>query len=239
MEIIVENVDWGDASIDNINKLLENVASQLSQYFIKLPINRIRVRYDPNGPQTLYRNNQNEDFIVILSVHNLYWDQFAYQFSHEFCHILSEFERFKGLSNKWFQEVICEVASLFTLKQMAREWRCSAPYPNWQDYAAVLEEYANNRIDKHKLRQDKKFNDWFSEKEFILRNDSINRKLNTIIAVNLLPLFQENPGEWESIRYFPDIEENFPIFIKNWIMNVPESHKAFITKIAKNFEISI
>ena len=51
----------------------------------------------------------------------------------------------------WFEETICEVASLFALEKMAMEWNQSAPHPNWKPYAVEFKKYAEQRISKHRL----------------------------------------------------------------------------------------
>ena len=70
--------------------------------------------------------------------------QFAYQFSHEFCHIMSDYERLRENPNGWFHEAICELASVFTLRCMAERWSSCAPYPNWVEYSDSLLSYAED-----------------------------------------------------------------------------------------------
>ena len=69
-------------------------------------------------------------------------NQYAYQFAHEFCHVLSGYEGLEGNPNNWFHETICELASVFTLRRMAERWPTHPPYPNWAGYSKHLLEYA-------------------------------------------------------------------------------------------------
>ncbi len=64
MHIEVEQDDWGDAYLDNIRRLLEDVAGQLTRHFVPPPGGRIRVRRRPNGaaPFTPYRQSPNDDY---------------------------------------------------------------------------------------------------------------------------------------------------------------------------------
>ena len=55
----------------------------------------------------------------------------AYQFAHEFCHILCNFDDdWKG--NNWFEETMCETSSLFVLRRLSKEWEERPPYPAWK-----------------------------------------------------------------------------------------------------------
>ena len=47
-------------------------------------------------------------------------------------------------SNLWFEETICEVASLFALEKLALEWNQSAPYANWKPYAVEFKNTLTN-----------------------------------------------------------------------------------------------
>ena len=37
---------------------------------------------------TLIRDSTHDPYIIKLSVRDTLWDQYAYQFAHEFCHVL-------------------------------------------------------------------------------------------------------------------------------------------------------
>jgi hypothetical protein len=49
-----------------------------------------------------------------------------YQFAHEFAHILSNYERHAdskvARQHEWFEEALCEVASLYALKRVGMQW---------------------------------------------------------------------------------------------------------------------
>jgi len=80
---------------------------------------RARKCHPYDSPRAVYRNSPDEDFIIRLPVQNTLWARFTYQFAHEFCHVLSDYDRLRQSGNQWFHETICEVASLFALKEMA------------------------------------------------------------------------------------------------------------------------
>ena len=74
-----------------------------------------------------YRENREGPFVVQLTARDRKWSKFAYQFSHEFCHLLSGHDRLRDNPNQWFHESLCELASVFTLRQMAKQWLISPP----------------------------------------------------------------------------------------------------------------
>ncbi len=94
-------------------------------------------------PRVLYRCSQCEPYVIQLDTRGTYWSQYAYQFSHEFCHILSGYEHLKENPNQWFHETVCELASVFSLRRMAERWPIHPPYPKWADYSDSLMCYIN------------------------------------------------------------------------------------------------
>ena len=102
------------------------------------------------GP--FYRGPPDDPFVIQLTARDLEWSQFAYQFSHEFCHVLSNYENLKANPNNWFHEAICELASVFTLRRMAERWQTNPPYPNWADYVAALRDYSEKRLSRQRVQ---------------------------------------------------------------------------------------
>ena len=134
------------------------------------------------------------------------WSQFAYQFSHEFCHVLSNYENLKANPNNWFHEAICELASVFTLRRMAERWRTHPPYPNWADYvAAKLRDYSEKTLSRQEVQlpEGVTLQSWLSSQEESLRKGEYQREKNDLVAYALLPIFENTPEGWNAIRNFP------------------------------------
>lgn len=129
MRIEVLECDWGDAHRDDIRKLLEDVASHIVRELRDPFEATIRVMNLPgvNCPRTFFRSTDALVFEVNLTARDRRWSQFAYQFGHEFCHILSGHDRLRSNPNNWFHESLCELASLFVLRRMAERWPFDAP----------------------------------------------------------------------------------------------------------------
>jgi len=125
-----------------------------------------------------------DDYILALTTRDSFWSQYAYQFAHEFCHILSDYERLRSTPNQWFHESLCELASLFTLKQMAVTWQKHPPYPNWREFATSLNAYAEDLVARNfcRLPAGANLGDWLHVNEPCLRVNPLQRTLNGLVA---------------------------------------------------------
>ena len=59
--------------------------------------------------------------IILLNTTIDFWNQAAYQFSHELCHMLIPKNVIDEL--RWLEESICETASYFFLKRISPVWK--------------------------------------------------------------------------------------------------------------------
>lgn len=243
MNICVEAGDWGDAQLNDIQKLLEDVSDQFLRHFRNIPNSTIRVQCCPNrwAPCILYRNSLNDDFVILLTSQNRSWAKYTYQFAHELCHFASDFERLQLLANQWFHESLCELASIFTLKQMAITWQSNPPYSNWASYSSELASYADEFVNRneHQLPTGVSLADWYRTNESTLRGDRYQRTLNGIVAVQLLPFLQSSPVYWQSIQYMPNTDEQFSDFISAWYATCPDDQRAFPIFVAQQFQIEL
>ena len=133
---------WG--AIENVHAVLQSTAEQLWQYFPGRRLDPILVE-PKGGPIAIYQRGPHGEYQVRLGTGDLFWAQHAYQFAHEFCHILCNYND-TAHRNKWFEESLCETASLFALRKMSKAWAVHPPYPNWKDYAKAFSAYASERI---------------------------------------------------------------------------------------------
>ncbi len=93
--------------------------------------------------------------------------QFTYQFAHEFCHVVSGYERLKDNPNSWFHEAICELASIFTLRRMLSDWKLFPRYVDWYRSEECLGKYVEGYTSRseRKLPEGKTLQQWISENE--------------------------------------------------------------------------
>ncbi len=189
---------WG-GDLADVQKVLDSAAGTLWRYFPDRQLPPILVE-PKGGPIVLHRRGQAGELLVRLDTGDRLWAQHAYQFSHELCHILCNFSD-GPTANLWFEESLCEMASLFALRQMADTWQTAPPYPNWKSYSASLSGYSDERLIGGKLPPGITLAAWYRDQAERLAAEPTNRERNQIAAVALLPLFEAQPAHWQSIAW--------------------------------------
>ena len=239
--------EFGSAPVENIAALLKSVAQELWQHCPN-------TRFLGQG-FTIYRNkdypithfkHENDRIKIGLNTENLFWSQYAYQFAHEFCHALIDHTHenqrkwhLTGHANQWLDETLCETASLFALRAMSTTWKTNPPYPNWKSYAPKLAEYIQNRADEpqHKKPADVSFSEWFRQELPSLREKPTQRAKNTIIAFQLLELFEAEPAGWESVTTLKladrDLQKPLQNHLEEWKSNTREELRPFVVKVSR------
>jgi hypothetical protein len=209
------------------------------------------VFHSAESPITVYDHRADGRIAIGLTTLGTYWAQFAFQFSHEFCHALAGHSNdwrklwIKGRkANHWLEESLCETASLFALRAMAASWKTAPPYPNWKSYANALENYAAERLAKSAaiVPAGMEFRDWLRENEASMREKSTLREKNGVIATHLLPVFEAEPAGWEAVTFSNltrrDPEKTLAAHFADWSAIAALPQRAFIAKLAAVFGIT-
>lgn len=242
MQLHVLPDNWGNADLNDIQKLLKDTASHLNR-LLRSPFRGIiHVGRSPEKhPRALYRVSSDDPFVIWLSAHDRLWCKFAYQFSHEFCHVLSGYESLRNNPNNWFHESICELASVFALRRMAERWPSNPPYPNWADYAQALQQYSQDLLScpEAQLPNSITLQDWLFSHEETLRKDRYQREKNALVAYELLPIFESDPTGWNAVRSFPDSSGSLKEYFVEWYSLVDTSDKEFVARLSNAFGYSI
>lgn len=236
MRLTVLPEDWGDALPKDIEVLLKDAASHLNAP-MRLPFSGdIIVKPAPpdNPPRVIYRPSKTGAFTIQLTARNSKWCQFAYQFSHEFCHVLSDYDRLGENPNNWFHETICEVASQFTLKRMSERWPTKPPYLNWADYSVELARYAEDLISAPhcQLPDGITLGEWVAAHEDMLRADPYQRPLNEVVAHGLLPFFESEHSGWNAIRCLPSSNGRLSDYLSDWAESVDVIDRPFVNELS-------
>ena len=144
--VTVINGNWGLTSLSAIRAVLLSAYGVLVRSFEAAPEAAVHVsRWNRDDPFTVY---EKRPYQVFLSATDTYWSQYVYQFSHELCHILTHFDSYKKHKHKWFEESLCELASLHVLRSLAEDWKVDPPSEvfeasafarNHQSYAEKVE----------------------------------------------------------------------------------------------------
>ena len=243
MQLHVQQADWGGARLNDIERLLNNTASHLDR-LLRTPFQgTICVKPSPPGepPRTFYRESPDDPFVIQLTARDHRWSQFAYQFSHEFCHVLSNYENLKANPNNWFHEAICELASVFTLRRMAERWQTNPPYPNWADYVAALRDYSEKRLSRQEVQlpEGVTLQTWLSSQEESLRKDEYQREKNDLVAYALLPIFENSLEGWNAIRNFPTSSGHLADYLLDWHSSADPEDKDFVARVSNTFDFTI
>ena len=202
-------------------------------------------------PQTLLKRGPQGEYQVILTASDRRWAQFAFQFSHELCHILSNYDihsqsvigthtgAHQATPTQWFEETLCEMASLYCLRQMATEWTSSAPYPDLTDYASALQEYAHGRLtdSRRQLPPTLDLRDWFKCNQPALAKDPYLRDMNGLVANQLLPLVENNHEYWGALNYLnirePNPSHTMEQVLRIWHVDCPPDLAGFVDEVSE------
>lgn len=234
MQLIVRQTGWGEGFHADIYMLLSDVFKHLTRHLQVVSHGEIYVEPGCDDyPEVRYRNSTSDPYLVLLSARDRNWCQYSYQFAHELCHILSNYEQLRLPQSNWFHESLCELASIYVLRQMARTWRESPPYPHWADYSESLNSYTAEIFTRptNTLPAGQSFQEWLSLNEGGLRENPYKRTLNCLVAVRLLPLFEQNPEIWRTIPYLPNSAADLHIYLDDWTLACPVSDRIFVQNI--------
>ncbi len=261
IQLVFRQRGWGDdVEFGNIMDLIRNTASHTNQYLrnpFQETINVHPAPIEDYVPRILYRDSPNDPYIIRLTARNCYWAQYAYEFAHEFCHALTNYESLDKHPNNWFHETICELASVFTIRSMAQEWRLDPPFPQWKNFASDLDKYyedLRNR-DETKLPNGLSLNTWLLHNEKELREykygryhandvDALSREKkqrykNALVAYQLLPIFEDILSGWNAIREYPISIGYLKDYLMDWYSLVDSNDKPFVARISNEFGYSI
>jgi len=243
LKISVMPGEWGSAPTDDIAAVCRSCAAELTRYFPDRDWDPVTVHNDPKqGPMVIYGRGHEGERRVLLNTKDTYWAQYSYQFAHELCHVLCNY-RDGSRVNLWFEESLCETASLFVLKRMAETWKTKPPYGNWKSYADKLGDYAQKRIGETGKLTDLTLAQWYQREEPALRKNGTDRARNNIVAMYLLELFEKNPDHWKAVAYLnqadPKREPSLAEYLADWRSRVPEAQKSFVSDVAVLFGVKL
>lgn len=233
---------WGEASATDIRAVISSAMQQLWRYFPGRKLEKIVVLRGREGPIVHYKRNDLKEIVVQLDTGGLYWCQYAYQLAHEFCHILCGFDDdWKG--NLWFEECLCETASLFVLRRMAGVWAVEPPFEAWRSYAPRFREYAADVMDKRTVVGESRLAEYYQRNQAKLAANPVDRELNGAISLLLLKVLEARPEAWEAVSWLNSAPskpgETFDDYLAKWKKAAPERWHAFIAGLAKRFGVAL
>lgn len=229
--------EWDDAVPENVVAVLESAGRELLRHVPDAGRPTIVVAAR-GGPIALFDRTPEGHFQVRLNTGGNHWAQYGFQFGHEICHVLCRAER-GPRPHLWFEEALCETASLFVLRRMADAWEHDPPYPNWRDYAPHLRAYADKRLAESARPESLPLAAWYARHRDELAERPTDRANGLAIAAALLPLFEDDPGRWAVIRWLNAGEGGQPARFRDhlaaWRERVPEEQAAAVEALAAAF----
>lgn len=247
-ELRIADQGWGNTETAELSAVLESVALAFGRHFPNRTLEPVVVTPGEGGPVVLYERTPDGAYVVRLSARDGRWFQFVYQFAHELCHIYSNFDNKLDDEgnvadfNQWFEESVCEAASLYTLRALARSWANAPPGSLFERHAADLRAYAEYFMqERHRqLPATKTLALWYRVNQHHLAGNPYHRQRNELVAGVLLPQFEANPGSWEAIAYLnPDAERAnlvFERYLEAWREACPEELKGVVEQIIATFD---
>ncbi len=230
----------------SVAPLLQSVAREFLPLFKNelgrdgaLPVIEVEQK---GGPITLFKRGPKGEIRVKLDSAGTLWSQYSFQFAHELGHILCRYDD-DTHRNKWFEESICEMASLFALRRMTETWKTQPPFSNWKDYGPSLHKYAEDRIQKARLPAGVTLAAWYAERAEAFSKNATERDNNLVIANALLPYFEEQPERWAAV-WFLNVETCTPAFtfadyLPAWRKNTPKDQQGIVDEVAKRLGVAL
>jgi hypothetical protein len=230
----------------DIKAVCDSAGRELWKHFPDYKVERFVVQYGKDGPIVYFKRNAKKEIVMRLNTGNLLWSQFAYQFAHEFCHILCGFDQ-DNSRHEWFEETLCEMASLYCMRAMAKSWKNDPPYKHWAGYRDSLRDYVDDVTARRAglvLELNSLGMKGFHEKHKKRLNETkTDRDLNGVMAWGMLPLFEEKPERWEAVRWLnatPGAKnDTFEDYLQKWHAAAPKRHKETIKTIAGMYGFSL
>lgn len=239
-DVQLDDSNWGSANMDVIPIIISSIIQEFCQVLgssWRCPHTLVISHWDKEYPMCC-RSTDNKTHIFLTSKDN-YWCQYTYQFAHEFCHFIIDGPLDGKLETSfWFEESICEMASMFFLRKVADSWK--NPILNFpralQTFAPSNITYLMNLTHKYP-NIDVPLRQWILQKMDVLNEDRYNRKEYNMIAKVLLPLFKDKPQMWKIVPFLKRIPleqyVNFNHFIKEHVKgNMPNNLKQFYDEFA-------
>ena len=235
---------WNAQMRQDMLAVLDLAAGMLLPYFDDPCALQIRVRRTHRNPEISYALDPDGAFSMALNTGEDYWAQMAYQLSHEFCHVLCNYRNQQWDEDKWFEEALCETASLFVLRSLLSVWPETSFGARHPHYRSRLEQYVWDTLGQphRQLRDNESLGEWYEAHREHLRACRYERPLTQLIANQLLPLFEKSPSRWRALRYLnlgvATPQTQFPERLRLWSEQACRQFRAFVAELVILFGVA-
>lgn len=181
----------------------------LAKTYLDIPETRELSIVNPTvtGP-VYFRDGISPTIFLKVEINKLNAPQLVFQLAHELCHF-SLFDGIQSVNLKWFEETLCDTATLFFLGKYAE----LKPYPERH----IVENYLSNCLLSDKYEE--------FPIEQISTMERYDRKKQRYLAIQLLSLFKMFPEFWTQIHHYSEVEAS----------TLEELEKGFESIVGKTF----
>jgi hypothetical protein len=243
LSIRVANEGWGGADLHMIHSVLHAVAEELVSKFPGRSLAPIIVSRSTTSPVTLYERGPEGEYFIRLTASGNNPAAYVYEFAHELCHVLANYQRHQHddltRRHQWFEEAVCEAASLYMLKTLAIAWQREAPNPQFTAAASHMQLAADRFFSEthRRLPAGMTLAAWYEQSSGLLTRTAYDRRRNEVVANMLLPLFEESPWVWEAVGFLNlgQPPKRFQDYLQNWHEAVPPHCREVIRHVMAMF----
>lgn len=236
LKVEVEGKNWGSASVAEVQAVLLSASMPLWKAAGSPALPGIRVEA-AGGPMVLHRRDADGAIRVRLAVKDRHWSQLAFQFSHEFAHILCGFDQTHS-SHLWLEEAACEAASLFSLRSMAKSWSQKKDL-SWSSYAPHLKSYSDEMIEQILRESPSDFQAWFDSHQEQIQANPADRKKLRVVSLKWLELLEKDPSGWRALRYLNrgdrPVDEELSQLFQRWRQSCPNKDREQVDRVRDLF----
>lgn len=242
ISLIIKTRRWGEANANDVLKVLNFAHKTLIALFDRSFPGDIFIYQDLSGnsPITLYEKSSCGAYQIKLNTADSYWCQYIYQFAHEYCHVRTNYARLNQRT-KWFEESVCELASIFTLLNISDSWEVRPPLAHLKGFSESIISYVDSIISDpaSQVPEDINFEEWLKGKLPYIERDQYLRCTNRAIAIKMLPLFEKYPCLWNSMTYWnawgDASGDDIYSYFRSWLEVVPLKNKKGVTALVSMF----
>ena len=145
--------DWGGSLPQAALKVVERMR-RASLAGVRLPSDqqpaRIAVANQTSGPPHIWRHFDDEPVaMIVVDIGTRDWCKLAYQFGHEFGHVLANSWRRDARpmpGSQWLEEALVEAFSLRGLGLLATQWQADPPFPGDAAFSGAIRRYRDDQL---------------------------------------------------------------------------------------------
>lgn len=211
--LFIDDPFWGNYDPNIVKDIVRFIDTDFSKNLNIKPFSTTKCYIFPNinGKAPCIQNMGTHHSIQLVA-QGTKWELWIYQFAHEYCHHLINGKMIKEETGLWwFEETLCELASMYQLNQMALYWE-NQEDPIRHNYAQKLKEMLDSLHRGERCRNiirglpEIGFPNWF-----VIWDEAIHRLgtedgrwMYNRIADALYPIFIESPILWHIILHLGD-----------------------------------